>query len=160
VRYRLEGVKTFYALLVMLSVAVVGCTSNDQKEPERLPRGNELPGGGTMAQSPKNYEPTTTDLSKEVDLPIYPGAKVTAQEQAVSGNIPPDERRYRRTLETPDALDKVTAYYKKALDSKAMTTANTANIFARSARGNDYKIVISKEGAVTRVVETIIIYKH
>lgn len=53
------------------------------------------------------------------DFPLYPGAKVTS---SLSGAESGEGSGFWLTLSTPDALDKVTAYYKKELAGSGWNT--------------------------------------
>ncbi|MBI5019213.1 hypothetical protein HZB58_02995 [Candidatus Gottesmanbacteria bacterium] len=56
------------------------------------------------------------------DFPLYPGAKVTS---SLSGAESGEGSGFWLTLATPDALDKVTAYYKKELAASGWNTEST-----------------------------------
>lgn len=56
------------------------------------------------------------------DFPVYPGAKVTS---SLSGAESGEGSGFWLTLSTPDALDKVAAYYKKELAANSWVTEST-----------------------------------
>lgn len=56
------------------------------------------------------------------DFPLYPGAKVTS---SLSGAESGESNGFWLTLSTPDALDKVTAYYKKELTASGWGMEST-----------------------------------
>jgi hypothetical protein len=142
------------ALLSLLPIlAIVGCGSNAQEEPKRLDP------SGTMATPQKKYEPTTEDTSKAVDVAPYPGATLVAQEKDMNPGISPDEARYRITLASPDAVDKVKAYYEKVLKSEGRVSKEKSTIMGRSERGNAYIVDLTRDGDKTKIVETVIVYK-
>lgn len=100
---------------ILLSCAFLfvlfGCSSNSPTPPATNEPGAVLnEPGGTAGKEQISEGPAESELPKILDVPLYPGAKVTSNVVATVG----EEKRYRVKLETPDPVKKVAEFYTKS----------------------------------------------
>ncbi len=120
----------------------------------------ETKGGNDPSFHVAGKDGTTADINtgKPItdypgDAPLYPGKSVM--------DIKAEQKHARTVMvQSPDSVDKITAFYKSELDSKGWKTDTTiqsaqANVFVASKGGRKLMVSIGSEGKMQNITQQL-----
>ena len=137
------GAFVLVGVLAMANLANVGCSASRTTDGDesRATEGGESAGTITIetTDGPVSFTPDMKGVVKVEGIPIYPGAQPTGmdKELTMGGMGPASGADYH----TPDAMDRVAAFYEKELAPKAKPIDRNVEILFRFEEGGMAKRV-------------------
>lgn len=134
---------------------MAGCSS--QNAPASTQPDKVVVSGAPVEASSKG--PDGTELIDKIDLPLYPGAKITGSTIQTGPQIPQDEHRYHVQFETADPVEKVVAFYKTKGEMLDSMEGGKGQVMGTTPKGNRTIIVVEAKDGKTQVSISSIAYE-